>query len=701
MFNDELNDSLGKRGNDDNDHEKTYYTVNSESFNDKDFHAFLNCLDNIRETTLKRRTNGRVIKNYCVQIPYIDNSIQLNESDELNDQEVDEKCDEMRNDISQMFSYFDEEIDLGLMDDKEEEIKEQVQIEDSPIKIITSRELNRLDRSSRMKLEVSKPKTIENLDVDPEESMDLMDDSYNDFRAKFIKNRSLIEQFHVPFVDTKPVIKGYVKKPNVVTPSQSVNNSLNKNQVDKIMNEFNRVKINYYSKDNYVEFTNIDYFYAPTESDLSTRESEVSKLDNSFLPKIQPTIVVNQMQQFEQETPFIPKNCVKDKIDMFSKMDMIIRPISNELLPKKDTKTKPIKNDFILKNDTTIEPLKNDVMLKKDTMIKPIINDLMLKKDIIKSISNDLLPEKGMTTKPMITELHPKLAPVVKDKIQSKPNMNISGVNKNQNKCFIKDINNSLLNETEKSFNEEFKVPKVPDKYLNTQKSSNDDFKLPTIPEKYLTYPLDAAKKVLVEQQTSYETLQHILNCVPLTDTDLLLNLEQIVNQFNVSLLHTINGLIHDQAFTLETSESKIAKLSIQTQPSIDKFNEQFLNESRLADDGVANNQLEFIDLRVIQSNAIQLQIHFKAISCATSVMRMMQINVIFAAKFLPTDTKTNELIIDNVNEVPEGSDTDVFYIYFTSFFEVHFYTLGENSLSSLIDFMANCYMFLFSNNFT
>lgn len=663
MFNDEFNDSVGKCGNDDNDHEKTYYTVNSESFNDKDFHAFLNCLDNIRETTLKRRSNDRVIKNYCVQIPYIDNSIQLNESDELNDQEVDEKCDEMRNDISQMFSYFDEEIDLGLMDDKEEEIKAQVQAEDSPIKIITSKDLNRLDRSRQMKLEVSKSKAIEIVDEKPEESMDLMDDSYDDFRAKFIKNRSLIEQFHVPFVDTKPVIKGFVKKPNVVTPSQSVNNSLNKNQVDKIMNEFNRVKINYYSKDNYVEFTNIDYFYAPTESDLSTRESEVSKLDNSFLPKIQPTIVVNQMQQFEQETPFIPKNCVKDKIDMFSKMDMIIRPISNELLPKKDTKIKPIEMEL---------------MPKKDMVIKSISNDLLPEKDmIIKSVSNDLLPEKDMplTTKPMITEFHPKMAPVVKEKLQSKPNMNISGVNKNQNKCFIKDINNSLLNESEKSFNEEFKVPKVPEKYLKTDKSVKDDSRLPTISEKYLTYPFDAPKKTaVVEQQTSHETLQHILTYVPLTDTDLLLNLEQIVNQFNVSLLHTINGLIHDQAFTLQTSESKIAKLSIQTQPSIDKFNEQFLNESRLADDGVANNQLEFIDLRVIQSNAIQLQIHFKAISCATSVMRMMQINVIFTAKFLPTDTTTNELIIDNDNEVPEGSDTDVFYIYFTSFFEVHFY---------------------------
>lgn len=657
MFNDEFNDSLGKCVNDDNDHEKTYYTVNSESFNDKDFHAFLNCLDNIRETTLKRRSNDRVIKNYCVQIPYIDNSIQLNENDELNDQEVDEKCDEMRNDISQMFSYFDEEIDLGLNDDKEEEIKAKVQIEDSPIKIITSKDLNRLDRSNRMKLEMSKQKTIvENLNESPEESMDLMDDSYDDFRAKFIKNRSLIEQFHIPFVDTKPVIKGFVKKPNVVTPSQSVNNSLNKNQVDKIMNEFNRVKINYYSKDNYVEFTNIDYFYAPTESDLSTRESEVSKLDNSFLPKIPPTIVVNQMQQFEQETPFIPKNCVKDKIDMFSKMDMIIRPISNELLPKKDS---------------IIKPIEKELMPKKDIVIKSIERELIPKMDmIIKSMSNDLLPEKGMSAKPMITEFHPKMAPVVKEKLQAKPNMNISGVNKNQNKCFIKDINNSLLNESEKSFNEEFKVPKVPEKYSKTDKSFNGS-KLPTISEKYLTYPFDAPKKAQIEQQTSYETLQHILNCVPLTDTDLLLNLEQIVNQFNVSLLHTINGLIHDQAFTLKTSECKIAKLSIQTQPSIDKFNEQFLNESHSADKSVANNQFEFIDLRVIQSNAVQLQIHFKAISCATSVMRLMQINVIFTAQFVPTDTTTNELIIDNVNEVPEGSDTDVFYIYFTSFFEV------------------------------
>lgn len=629
MFNDELNDSLDKRGiEEDNDHEKTYYTVNSESFNDKDFHAFLNCLDNIRDSTLKRRSNDRVIKNYCVQIPYIDNSIQLNESDELYDQEMNEKCDEMRNNISQMFSYFDEEIDLGLMDEKEEEIKEPLLAVDSPIKIITSKELNRLDRSKRGKLEVSKPKAkVEKLDVAaPVASMDLMDDSYDDFRAKFIKNRSLIEQFHIPFVDTKPVIKGFVKKPNVVTPSQSVNNSLNKNQVDKIMNEFNRVKINYYSKDNYVEFTNIDYFYAPTDSDVSTRESEVSKLDNSFLPKMPQTIVVNHMQQFEQETPFIPKNCVKDKIDMFSKMDIVIRPISNELLPKMDMQ--------------------------------------------VKAISKETLPKKDMIIKPTIKELYAKIGPVIKEKLQTKPNMNISGVNKNQNKCFIKDINNSLLNETEKSFNEELKVPKVPERSLKTYNSFND-FKLPTIPEKYLTYPLDATKKVQVEQQTSYDTLQHILTYVPLTDIDLLLNLEQIVNQFNVSLLHTINGLIHDQAFTLQTSESKIAKLSIQTQPSIDKFNEQFLNESHLAGDG--KNQLEFIDLRVIQSNAIQLQIHIKAIRCATSVMRMMQINVIFTAQFLPTDSTTNELIVDNVNEVPKGSDTEVFYIYFTSFFEVQF----------------------------
>lgn len=658
----ELNDSFNKRGNEDNDHEKTYYTVNSESFNDKDFHEFLNCLDNIRETTLKRRTNDRVIKNYCVQIPYIDNSIQLNESDELIDQKVDEKCDEMRNNISQMFSYFDEEIDLDLMDDKEEEIAKPLLLENSPIKIITSKELNKFDHNSQMKSNVSKVE--ENFDTEQ------MDDSYDDFRAKFVKNRSIIEQFQIPFVDTKPVIKGFIKKPNVRTPSQSINNSLNKNQVDKIMNEFNRVKINYYSKDNFVEFTNIDYFYTHTESDISTFSSvvsDLSKLETSILPTVPPTIVVNRMQQFDQEAPCIPKNCVKDKINLFSKMDMIIKPISN----------------------------KNNMM--------PI---------------------------PMSKNYLPKDSPVVKEKVQMKPNMNISCVNKNQNKCFIKDINNSLLHETEKSpnddlkvsevpekhlnteesfndefksskvpekhlnpeksikdelkvpqdpekhliteesFNEEFKVPKVPEKYLNTEKSLKDEFKVPKVPEKYLTLPLDTPKNVLFEQQKSYETLEHILDCVPLTDTVLLLNLEQIVNQFNVSLLHTINGLIHDQAFALQTSESKIAKISIQTQPSIDKFNEQFLNESH---DGVSNDQLEFIDLRVIQSNAIQLQIHIKPISCVTNLMKLMQINVIFKAKFLPTDTKTNELIVENANEVPEGTDNDVFFIYFTSFFEVHF----------------------------
>ncbi len=41
--------------NDNNEHESTFVTVHVDSFSEKDFTNFLNCLDTIRESSKKRK----------------------------------------------------------------------------------------------------------------------------------------------------------------------------------------------------------------------------------------------------------------------------------------------------------------------------------------------------------------------------------------------------------------------------------------------------------------------------------------------------------------------------------------------------------------------------------------------------------------------------------------------------------------------
>lgn len=461
-----------------NDHEKTYVTVHADSFNEQDFNNFLNCLDKIHESESKRKAYGKMIKNYCVQVPYIDNSILKDDDD---DDEpgghFDRTCDEMKQNISQMFSYFDEDVHLNYDDDFE----------------VAKASKSRKDKKDR------KP--------NPSES----------FRESFLRNRQKIKELQD--VDTRPVIRGVIKKPN------APNTSLNKNQVDKIMNEFNRVKINYYSKDNYVEFTNIDYFYC--DSDLeSLRSEKVGKLKSKVLSKFEAA----EANDIGRKSPLsgtevVPKNSVRDKIDMFTKMD--------------------------LKLDGTLQ--------------------------------------KSSTAPSIMT----RSASIIK---------NTSAANKNQNKCYIKDINNSLRQTEE---------------------------------------PLE-----LLEKISSYAQLN---------DVELLMKLERVVNKFDMSLLHTLDGLMRDDAFAL--AGSRMLHLNVATCPSIERFNETFDGEK-------IDTTMENVELSVVEANEIQLQMQVNVANRATMQKERVDINVIFMAQY-ETDARM----------VPPPSSAGVvrnsFFVYFTSLFEV------------------------------
>lgn len=484
-------------GDNNNELEKTFVTVHVDSFNEHDFTNFLNCLDTFRESNKKRKNQEKVIKNYCVQVPYIDNSLRLaNDDDDVDgelgnvnisnintnepdDDKFEKKCDEMKQNISQMFSYFDEDVQLNF-DDEIDQV----------------------------------PKTITTTTA--------------------IKNKRKTPE-------TYPVIRGVVRKRNV-PPSCPSPNILKKNQVDKLMNEFNRVKINYYSKDNYVEFTNVDYFYC--DSDIESMQNEkVGKLNHQIFNKFQkPGEDDSELKRKLADVEIVPKNSVRDKISMFSKLDLPLKNNSMMMLTK--CNSEPLKL-----------PSQEKAQIQRNAMIR-----------------------------------------------------NTACANKNQNKCFIKDINNSLI---------------------------KDEKNLPDCHRELLTRIVREGK--LVD------------NC-----SALLMSLEHIVNRFGMSLLFTLNGLLNDNVFSLGGHE--MTQLALTTRPSLKKFNQTF--DNRKIDECTMKN----VELSVVDVNQIQLQMHISFINVQTKIERDMKLNVIFMAQY-----NLNQTPSPFVNDATEDS----YFIYFTSLFEV------------------------------
>lgn len=480
-----------KSDDENNEHEKTFVTVHVDSFNEQDFTNFLNCLDTFRESTKKRKSRDKVIKNYCVQVPYIDNSIRLDDDDEVvdcssyiddadDDDKFERKCDEMKHNISQMFSYFDEDVQLNF-----DEIDD-----------------------------VKMPKALE----------------------------------------SRPVIRGVVRKRNVPPPlppppppQAPAVNVLHKNQVDKLMNEFNRVKINYYSKDNYVEFTNVDYFYCDSDIE-SIRSEKVGRLNHHILEKFQAQDDIDgELRRKLDDIEVVPKNSVRDKISMFSKLDLFkVENNSNMMLRK--CNSEPIK--------AVTEPIKENEKMQRNAMIR-----------------------------------------------------NTACANKNKNKCYIKDINNSLLMDDEEK-------------------------NLPEYHRLLLARIIKDGK--LVD------------NC-----TVTLMSLEHIVNQFGMSLLFTLNGLLSDKVFSLGGRE--MTHLALSTRPSLRKFNETF--DSKNIDECSMLN----VELSVVDINQIQLQMHMSFSSMVTGERKNMRLNVIFMAQY---GNNPGDLMQTTTSE-------DTFFVYFTSFFEV------------------------------
>lgn len=541
-----------------NEHEKTFVTVHADSLNEKEFSNFLNCLESVRESEKKRKGDKRVIKNYCVKVPYIDNSILVGDDEDgaLGD-EFENTCNEMKTDISQMFSVFEEDVHLNYDD-----------------------------------YEVKSDKAAFERKQNPSES----------FREKFLRNRQKIKKMSESrVVDTKPIIRGMIKKPSA---PRTPNTSLNKNQVDKIMNEFHRVKINYYSKENFVEFTDKDYFYC--DSDVESMRSErVGKLNQNVLSKFEepeevsgktlsngikvgskpplPGIKVGLKQpstgievgrkspstgsEVDRKSPstgieVVPKNSVRDKINMFTKLDMIIRPCEGKL-------QKSISAPVVMKKE-------DEKKQKQSVRMQNIIK-------------------------------------------------NTSATNKNQNKCFIKDINNSLLDEVKRD-----EVP------IAKQKEE-------------LSAKMNRCSELLLDKISAYAQMGNV---------DLLMKLESTVNKFGMSLLHTIDGLMNDDAFTLVGN--RMSHLNVETRPSIERFNETF-------DGDKIDSVLESIELSVIESSKIQLQMQVTVVNRATQQRDDVVINVIFMAQYQTGTCVTATPSVDSDSD----SAAKTFYIFFTSLFEV------------------------------
>lgn len=531
------------------DHNKTYVTVHADSFNESDFNSFLNCLDTIRESEKKRQKRKKVIKNYCVQVPYIDNSILKDDCDDdyMPGGEFEKTCDDMKSNISQMFSYFDEDVNLNYDDcDK----SNSGDVKSKPAK----------------KSPAQIPKKIVASFVEKKEEQM----GSESFRDKFLRNRNKIKELgEAEKVDSKPIIRGVIKKPNA--PS-TPNTSLNKNQVDKIMNEFNRVKINYYSKDNFVEFTNIDYAYN-TDSDLeSLRSEKVGKLNQHVLSKFksQETDDIGRKSPSMDDIEIVPRNSVKDKISMFTKLDMVIQPCDKTFLHK--------------------------------------------------SFSSPVMKGKEGKEMKSTTAQMPRPSLQMNSFIK-----NTSAASKNQNKCFIKDINNSIRDQVEKD--------DEPTKGKEGEKSAQNPPLKPKICQMKL--------------------LEKILTYVDLNDINLLMELERIVNSFGMSLLHTIDGLMKDDAFTL--LGNRMSHLKVETCPSIERFNETFAGAE-------IDTTMENIELSVVELRKIQLQLQVVVHNKATGQEDNVDINVLFMAQYESDGMETVERI---------SSDANQFFVYFTSVFEV------------------------------
>lgn len=532
------------QSDDDDVHNHTYVTVHSESFTERDFNNFLNCLDTLRESK-KRRSRDKVIRNYCVQVPYIDNSMCCDDDNSQRSMlgnSFEKKCDEMKNNISQMFTYFDEDVELNY-DDFETAEAERLSDAQNKIK----------NKQMSSELNAKNSKTPE------------------DFREKFLRNRRRIKEMSDRSMngnDTKPIIRGVVKKPHIT-------NQLKKNQIDQIMNEFNRVKINYYSKDNFVEFTNIDYAYC--DSDVESIRSEcIGKLNKQILSKFEIPEIDDAKRKSLLDTEIVPKNSVRDKISMFSKMDMLIKPIDNGIL---------------MKCSSAPDELLSEKKFQHE-LPPPIESEMMQRKFLDSKIKN------------------------------MKSNI------KNQNKCFIKDINNSIRSE---------------------------ELDQTTVNEKF-------------HEKVAMDALERIVSFVKLNDIDLLMALEYIMNGFNMSLLHTISNLMHDEAFTL--NGRKINSLNVQTCPSIEHFNKAFNSAQHTYD-------MDRIELQSIPgAHEIQMQLHVNATNATTNEMDKMEINVIFIAQYETADgndTKLQPPTTDSGNVAAKS-----FFIYFTSLFEVFYIFRGK-----------------------
>lgn len=593
---------------------KTSYTVHASSFSEQDFGELIDCMEQIRESYYKKKRGRRsAIRNYCVQLPTVDHSQTHDSSEEQLATQVDEKCEAIRSNISQMFSYFEEDVNIKL-DDDEEEFRVGGHATSGANEYVDLKDLNDLSGNAGNfnKIEKEYRKKAPKIPSEP------VVESYEDFRHKFIRNRSKIKEFHSANMVTKPIIREMVKKTanvdNVRQPPAPT--ALNKNQVDKIMNEFNRVKINYYSKDNYVEFTDIDYFYA--ESDSENKEDKLGRLDKAVFTKFEPKnaeIMVNRA-----EVPRV-KNSVKDKIELFSKLDVLLLPAD-----------------------------------KKSLAHKPVA-----------------------------------------EKKEKMGNKNMSNVSKNQNKCFIKDINKSLMNEVPRAqanIIEQFeKPPPIPPRrpiisigaikndVINRKKAQRSFEKLnlsfpiyckasaaqtqkPTKMKKY-----QSIKALSKENQINFTerikamlNLKTILSYVKLNNISLMLSLEKIVGRFNVSIMQTIIRLIRDDAFSLKNCPtSSIRHLFVHSRPSIAQFFQVLSNDSL---------QLEFIDLKTINSH-ITLQLHVKNAKNIKGSDDDIKINVIFMAKYQKINA-WGETSFDC--DVQGGAyDKKTFCIYFTSFFEVFF----------------------------
>lgn len=581
---------------DDDEHNKTYVTVNADSYNEQDFASLLNCLDTIRESENKRRKSQKTIKNYCVRVPYVDNSVREDDGDIPND-DVDRKCDEMKSNISSMFSYFDEDVDLNY-DDYDKWTPGDVKNK-SPgnVKSQAGKIMSRGSGSASSKRK--SPKKPAERFIEAENDSPSFDGS---FREKFLRNRRKIKEMTEVsgVVDSKPIIRGMIKKPNA--PS-TPNTSLNKNQVDKIMNEFNRVKINYYSKENFVEFTDIDYFYCDSDIE-SVRSERVGKLQHDVLSKFESAEVSDEdgsrkSISKDDVAVLVPRNAVRDKISLFTKWDSMVQPCDDGSVSK--SISAPIikaagKESEKLQKKSAVAGLKPfDALSKKPT-----------------TVPGQVRPSRQMNSFNQTRSFS-----------QTNSFKNSAAANKNQNKCFIADINNSLRGRQEAA-----------------EAASRRSRSLPTSPQKL---------KPIVDSHRRAKLLDEIAAYAHPSDIALLSKLEGLVNNLGLSLLHTIDGLLNDDAFNMVGN--RFRRLKVETCPSIERFNETFGGAE-------IDASVENVDISLVDSQ-IQLQLRV-TVGCRECV----DINVIFMAQY---ETGSSPVPVRSAT-----ADAKSFFIYFTSLFEVH-----------------------------